>query len=75
MSVAEVLEQHRTLWNENIKVRNDVIAEYRKIVSSGDTEGAAQYLNTMNTALGQMGIPPLTESDGFPKRRKRRREQ
>lgn len=72
-SFAQILEEHRNLWNENVKIREGVVAEYRKIVRSGDEEGARHYFNTMNTALGQMGIPPLTENDAHSKKRKTRK--
>ena len=74
-SFAEILADHRELWNENIKIRNGVVTEYRKIVRSGDEEGARRYFTTMNTALGQMGIPPLTENDGFSRRRRARKAE
>ena len=69
-SFADILTQHRELWNENVKIRDGVVAEYRKIVRSGNEEEARRYLNAMNAALGQMGIPPLTEDDGQSKRRR-----
>ncbi len=72
-SFAEILTEHRNLWNENIKVREGIVAEYRRLLSSGDEIGANHYRNTMNIALGQMGIPPLTENDGHSKRRKKRK--
>ena len=72
-SFAEILAEHRELWNENIKIREGVVAEYRKIVKSGDEAEARHYLNTMNAALGQMGIPPLTENDGHSRRRRTRK--
>ena len=71
---AEILEQHRELWNENVRIRESVVAEYRKIVRSGDEEEARRYMERMNASLGQMGIPPLTESDGHSKKRKRKEE-
>jgi len=69
-SFADILTQHRELWNENVKIRDGVVAEYRKIARSGNEEEARRYLNTMNAALGQMGIPPLTEDDGQSRRRR-----
>ena len=71
---AEILEQHRELWNENVRIREGVVAEYRKIVRGGNEAEARSYMNKMNAALGQMGIPPLTESDGHSKKRKRKTE-
>ncbi len=72
---AEILAQHRELWNENVKIRDGVVAEYRRVVASGNEEEARRYLSTMNAALSQMGIPPLTESDGQPKRRRERKAE
>ena len=72
-SFAEILEQHRELWNENVKIREGVVAEYRKIVMSGDEEAAKKYFDTMNNALGQMGIPPLSENDAHPQKRRTRK--
>ena len=69
---AEILEQHRELWNENVRIREGVVAEYRKIVKAGNEKDAKSYMERMNAALGQMGIPPLTESDGHSKKRKRK---
>lgn len=67
-TVAEILTQHQELWNENIKIRNGAQTEYRQILKSGDEEGARKYLNTINIALGQMGIPPIQEGRGRKRR-------
>ncbi len=74
-SFAEILEQHRELWNENVRIREGVVAEYRKIVRSGNEEEARIYMEKMNATLGQMGIPPLTENDGQSKKRTRKVEE
>ena len=70
LSFAEILEQHRELWNENVKIREGVVAEYRRIVASGDEEEAKKYADAVNVTLGQLGIPPLTENDAHSRRKK-----
>ena len=73
-SFAEIMAQHQELWNENAKARDAVVAEYRRIVRSGDEEEARRYMERMNEQLGRMGIPPITENDGHSRRKKTKSE-
>lgn len=59
MSYQEALTEHRKLVNENVETRNKCMSELRALVDAGDTDGAENYLRTINIALGQMGIPAL----------------
>lgn len=67
MSFNQVLQEHQKLVNENAKIRNDATLELRRILESGDVEGAQKYKRKMNIALGQMGIAgisvPVTEEE------------
>ena len=72
---SEIMAQHQELWNKNIKARDTVVAEYRRIIRSGDEEGARRYMEKINEQLGRMGIPPITESDGHSRRKKRKLEE
>ena len=67
MSFNQVLQEHQKLVNENARIRNDATLELKRILESGDVEGAQKYKRKMNVALGQMGIPelslPVTEEE------------
>lgn len=69
-TVKSIIEEHRNLWNENVKIRDGVKAEYHRILGGGDVEGATEYIRTMNVALGQMGIAPISERQRGKKKRK-----
>ena len=56
MEIGDVLNEHREIFNDNSKIRADVMAELDKIIAEGDEEGACKYRDTMNYALQQMGI-------------------
>lgn len=55
-SVKGVLEEHQKLMNENVKMRNECLASYRKLMADGETDVANQYLEKVNAALEEMGI-------------------
>ena len=73
ISVSEIFTQHRELWNENIKIRNEMIGEYRRFLTEGDVEAAGQYLEQINRSFREMGIPEIEEADIQPKGKKKRR--
>ena len=55
----DILADHEKLFNENAEIRAEAIAEARKIRDEGDTEGTAQFVDTMNAAFQTMGIAPI----------------
>lgn len=67
MSFNQVMQEHQKLANENAKIRNEATLELRKILESGDIEGAQKYKRKMNLAFEQMGIAglsvPVTEEE------------
>ena len=60
MTVAQVLAEHQKLAGENAKVRNEAMMDLKRLVESGDIEGAKAYKRKINIALQQMGISELT---------------
>ena len=64
----DILADHEKLFNENAEIRAEAIAEARKIRDEGDTEGTAQFVDTMNAAFQTMGIAPIA----MPKSREER---
>lgn len=67
----DILADHEKLFNDNAQIRADAIAEARKIRDEGDTEGTAQFVNTMNAAFQTMGIDPIE----MPKSKEERRAE
>lgn len=59
MTLKEIITEHRELFNANVKVRNECIAELNEIFESGDIQGAKKYMTTINLALQQMGIEEI----------------
>jgi hypothetical protein len=64
----DILADYEKLFNENAEIRAEAIAEARKIRDEGDTEGTAQFVDTMNAAFQTMGIDPIE----MPKSREER---
>lgn len=58
-TVEEIVSEQEKLMRENKSIRDEVMNEYKKILSSGDAEGARKYFITMDLAIQQMGISPL----------------
>ena len=67
----DILADHEKLFNDNAEIRAEAIAEARKIRDEGDTEGTAQFVDTMNAAFQSMGIDPIE----MPKSREERMEE
>lgn len=57
----DILREHWTLTEENLKVRRNAQKELDAIYEQGDIDGAAKYKRVMDTALSQMGISELDE--------------
>ncbi len=76
VSVSEIFTEHRTLWNENLKIRNEMKASYQRLLQDGDDAAAAQYLEKINGSFREMGIPEITpeEMSTGGKRKRRKRE-
>ena len=64
----DIIADHEKMFNENEEIRAEAIAEARKIRDEGDTEGTAQFVDTMNAAFQTMGIDPID----MPKTREER---
>lgn len=60
MSFNQIMQEHQKLANENAKIRDDATLELKKILDSGDVEGAKAYKRKINLALEQMGIKGLS---------------
>ncbi len=73
ISVSEIFTEHRELWNENLKIRNEMKASFQRFLREDDAEAAAQYLEKINSSFREMGIPEITpeemQSGGKRKRR------
>lgn len=67
----DILADHEKLFNDNAEIRAEAIAEARKIRDEGDTEGTAQFVETMNAVFETMGI----ESIDMPKTAEERRAE
>lgn len=78
-TVNEILETHREQVNFSADVRRDAMMEARKILDSGDIEGAKQYVTMMNVALQQIGVQeikmPLTKDEREARRQQRTLER
>lgn len=65
LTVRKILEEHHELVNYNANIRREAILESRKILASGDVEGARDYVLGLNEAFEKMGIEkidmPLTK--------------
>ena len=59
---ADIVREHEMLLKENTEIREKALSEYRAIKKSGDEKGAEQYFKTINIALQQMGVAPMTKS-------------
>ena len=59
MTVEQALAEHFKLSNENAGIRAQAVEELRKILDSGDREGAEKYMETVNASLEKMGIMKL----------------
>ena len=62
-SFRSILEDHRSLFNENGNIRAKAANELLEIKRSGDAEGARRYEIMINAALSQMGISPIGGND------------
>lgn len=71
LSLQQIIAEHRSLANENAKIRRDAAREAREMLEKGDREGAEQYVTKINTALSQMGIPSIS----MPMTREERHKQ
>ena len=60
MTFNQIMQEHQKLANENAKIRDDATLELKKILDSGDVEGAKAYKRRINLALDQMGIKGLS---------------
>ncbi|MGN0889815.1 MAG: hypothetical protein ACI4UY_13155 [Kiritimatiellia bacterium] len=60
MTFNQIMQEHQKLANENAKIRDDATLELKKILDSGDVEGAKAYKRKINLALDQMGIKGLS---------------
>ncbi len=73
LTVNEILTQHQELWNENARVRNEMKAEYAKVLRSGDAEAAEAFRQKVNEVFAGMGIVEIREDEvslGGKKRKK-----
>ncbi len=68
-TVEAALREHERLQRDNNKIHREAVLEYRRILESGDEEGAAEYMRIMNTAFQQMGIAPIGKRAGRRPRR------
>lgn len=75
----QVLEEHREQVNFSADVRRETMMEARKILDSGDVEGAKNYVTMMNLALQQIGVQeinmPLTQKERLARRQQRALER
>ena len=55
-NVSKILDEYQVRMAEDYKTRAELQQEARKILESGDKEGARKFVDTMNLALRQMGI-------------------
>ena len=62
-SVNEILTQHQELWNENVRIRREMKAEYMQTLKNGDAEAAAEYLRKVNGVFRSMGITEISEDE------------
>ena len=76
---SDILAEHRSLFNENVKIRSEAMRELNKIHAQGDVEGEHKYMTAINAALEQMGIEkldnPLTPEERRAQREARRIER
>ena len=56
-----ILENHRSLMNENGRIRTDAMRELAEIRRNGKPEDAETYLKVMNLMFERMGISPIAE--------------
>ena len=56
-----ILENHRSLMNENGRIRMDAMRELAEIRRNGKPEDAEMYLKAMNQMFERMGIAPIAE--------------
>lgn len=73
-SIKQILNEHNGLREQNIMVRREFQSELNELYRSGDIEGAQKYLETMNKALDEKGILPLTMPGSTPSPKRRRAE-
>ena len=59
----EILTQHQELWNENVRIRREMKAEYMQTLKNGDAEAAAEYLRKVNGVFRSMGITEISEDE------------
>lgn len=60
-SVNSILHSHQEEYNFNERTRIQAAREARAIYETGDIEGVAEYVETINKALEQMGIAPIED--------------
>lgn len=58
-SLDDILSEHHKLAMENDSIRRECQQELKRLVESGDMEGAQRYRDVMSLALQQMGIAEL----------------
>ena len=63
----EIISEHQKLSRANAELRKNSLIELKRLIASGDIQGASEYKHRINTILEQMGIPrlsiPVTEAD------------
>ena len=57
----DILREHWTLTEDNLKIKRNAQKELDAIYAQGDRDGAAKYKRVMDVALSQMGISELDE--------------
>lgn len=58
-SVSQILREYEKRMAEDYKTRAELQQEARKILDSGDRDGARKFVDVMNLALQQMGIKEI----------------
>ena len=68
----DILREHQRIFNDNRALRDEAIAELRRVRDEGDTEGTRQYLEKVNAFLEKRGIEPISMPTTMAERRQER---
>lgn len=55
----DILEDHRSLRNENCRIRQDAVRELNRIRKTGSADDVSVYTIAVNNMFKKMGIKPL----------------
>lgn len=74
-TVHQILNEHQQLFNENQRLRAQILVERDRIYDAGDEAAAREYVRRVNEELVKMGISSIPDPRPVSERKLSKREQ